>query len=119
MVGSSQERDWAIGAADARPDSEVIHTGDGECVVVKPSNGAFTYGVGYGPRRDDQTRRVRAVRVDYDLIPYTTTWITQMAFLAGDDLTFRGNPTFLTGYAVGITAARSSTSGARRSPTVA
>lgn len=102
MVGSSQERTWAIEAADARADVEVIHTGDGDCVVVKPSNGAFVYGVGYGPERDHAARRVRVVRVDYDQIPYTASWVTQMAFLAGDDLTFRGNPTFLTGYAVGI-----------------
>lgn len=102
IPGSSQERTWAIEAADAHPDSDVIHTGDAECVVVKPVNGQFVYAVGYGPRRDAQQRRVRVVRVDYDVIPYVTTWIAQMAFLAGDDVEFRGNPTFLTGYAVGI-----------------
>lgn len=102
MAGSSQERTWVLEAAAQRPDSDIIHTGDADCLVVKPSNGAFVYGVGYAPTRDAPGARTRVVRVDYQVIPHVTTWIAQLAFLAGDDLTFRGNPTFLTGAAVGI-----------------
>lgn len=102
LIGSAQEQAWVIDAADARPDADIIATSDAECVVVKPSNGAFVYGVGYGPERSAEHRRIRVVRVDYEVIPHVTTWTTQHAFLSGDDLTFRGNPTFLTGYAVGI-----------------
>lgn len=104
VIGSSQEKEWVIAAADLHPDSDVVHASDGEFVVVKPSNGQFVYSVGYAPHRDHPQRRVRVVRVDYDTIPHVTTWIARLAFLAGQDVEFRGNPTFLTGASVGIHA---------------
>lgn len=104
VVGSTQERTWVIAAADARPDDDVLRTSDGEFVVVKPTNGQFLYSVGYAPARDSDVRRVRVVRVDYDVVPHVTTWIARLAFLAGGDAEFKGNPTFLTGASVGVHA---------------
>lgn len=104
IPGTEHEKPWVVQTADSRPSSDVVSTPDGEFVIVKPTNSAFLYSVGYAPNREAVDRRVRVVRIDYDLIPYTTTWITNFAFLSDDDLELRGNPTFLTGASVGIHA---------------
>lgn len=104
LAGTGQEKAWVVAAADARPQEDLVKTSDGEFVIVKPSNSAFLYSAGFAPSREAENRRVRVVRIDYELIPYSTSWITHFAFLSGDDLELRGNPTFLTGASVGIHA---------------
>lgn len=104
LAGTSQEKAWVVAAADARPAADVVSTPDGEFVIVKPSNSAYLYSAGFAPSRAAENRRVRVVRIDYELISYTTTWTTHFAFLSDDDLLLRGNPTFLTGASVGIHA---------------
>jgi hypothetical protein len=101
VIGTAQEKKWAVGAADERA-ADAATTPAGEFVVVKPTNGQFLYSVGFTPTQDSPTRRVRAVRVNYDYLPYAAEWIANYAFLAGDDLTFRGAPVFLVGYSIGI-----------------
>ena len=102
ILGSGDEREWAIAAAEARPGSDVIGTTDAEFVVIKPSNAPIVYAVGYAPSREDDQRRVRVVRARVQVETITTAWTSNLAFLANDRLTFRGNPTFLTGASVGI-----------------
>jgi hypothetical protein len=104
LAGTDQEKAWVVAIADARPEEDLVSTSDGEFVIVKASNSAFLYSAGFAPSRDSENRRVRVVRIDYALIPYATTWFNNFAFLSGDDLELRGNPTFLTGHAVGIHA---------------
>lgn len=102
LVGSSSEKAWVMAAAEAHPDEDVVRTSDGEFVVIRPSNYPLVFSVGYAPSRDAEDRRVRVVRARFETEARATAWTTRLAFLAGGSLEFRGNPTFLTGAAVGI-----------------
>jgi len=104
VLGSDQERAWAVDAAEVHPVADLIATPDGEFVVIKPANEPFVYSVGYAPSRDADQRRIRVVRSQYQVEAYPSTWNGNLAFLSGGKLTFRGNPTFLAGAAVGIHA---------------
>ena len=104
VVGTTDEKGWALDAATAHPDGDLVRTSDGEFLVIRPANAPYVYSVGYAPSREDEQRRVRVVRARFETEPYVGTWTTNLAFLSGDRLTFRGNPTFLTGAAVGIHA---------------
>jgi len=85
------ERDWAIAAALAKPETEVVVTPTGEFVMVKPPGSAHLYSVGFSPTRDAASRSERAVRVEYTLSPIE--WEIEFALLVGDDLTLSGNTT--------------------------
>jgi hypothetical protein len=102
IVGSSDERAWVIATADAKDGALVTSTPTGEFVVVKPSNAAMVYGVGYAPSRDAVNRRVRVVRAGYEIVPTEVEWITNLAVLTEDDLEIVGKPSFYTGAAIGI-----------------
>lgn len=102
VVGTSDERGWAIAAADAKDGSSVVPTPTGEFVVVKPANTTMVYGVGYAPDRDAVNRRVRVVRAGYQIVPTEITWVTNLAILTQSDLQVTGNPSFYTGPAIGI-----------------
>jgi len=102
LIGSTEEKAWAMAVADARPSGDVVRTSDGEFVVIKPVDYPYVFAVGYAPSRDADDRRVRVVRARFEVLLQSTSWTTRLAFLAGDHLEFRGNPTFLTGAGVGI-----------------
>jgi hypothetical protein len=98
------EKDWAVAAADARPVSDVVATPQGEYVVIRPSNTAAVYAVGFAPSRDDPQRRVRAVRAEIGTAQVAGGWSTRYAVLSGGSLEFNGNPTVLSGAIVGVHA---------------
>jgi hypothetical protein len=102
IMGSDAEKGWVLTAASAHPPEDVGRTTDGEFVVIRPSNAPVVYAVGYAPARTSDEVRTRVVRTLFETEAETTQWTTRLAFLSGGDLTFRGNPTFLTGAAVGI-----------------
>jgi hypothetical protein len=102
ILGTSEERGWAVSVAESRDSAFVIPMSVGEFVVVKPSNAAFVYSVGYAPSRDAPDRRVRVVRSGYELVPTTEEWVAHLAVLTQANLEVKGNPSFYTGTGVGI-----------------
>lgn len=93
-LGSSDEGDWAVEVADARAASTLGVTPEGEYAVIKPSNAAVIYGVGFVPSRDAIGRRVRVVRVTLDQSPASITYQANRSFLTNEELEIIGNPTF-------------------------
>ena len=83
------ERTWALEAAEAHPDEDVVATPAGEFVLVKPENAAFLYAVGFSPDRATLGRRTRVVRVGYALSE--VEWTLELALLVGDDLEMSGD----------------------------
>jgi hypothetical protein len=102
VVGTGDERAWAIAAADGKDGAFVASTPIGEFVVIKPLNAAMVYGVGYAPSRDAVNRRVRVVRAGYEIVPTEVEWVTNLAVLTEDDLEIVGKPSFYTGATIGI-----------------
>ncbi|MBU1226619.1 MAG: hypothetical protein KJ698_05350 [Actinobacteria bacterium] len=100
----SQEdaRAWVLAAADARPEAELVATSDGEYVVVRPVNTAAVFSIGYVPSRSDPGRRVRIVHAMMEDAVVSGGWFTRYAVLTGGVLGMSGNPTIISGAAVGI-----------------
>ena len=91
MLGSGDEREWAVAAADAHPASDVVPVAGGEFVVVRPSNATVLFAVGYAPSREATERRVRVIRASVDGVPWL--YETEHALLVGGDLDIAGNTT--------------------------
>jgi hypothetical protein len=91
VLGGDSEKSWAIEAADALGDSEVVAVPDGEYALVRPDNADVLFAVGYSPARSDPQRRVRVVRASVEGSPWTFT--LEFALLVGDDLELGGNST--------------------------
>lgn len=90
-LGTDDEHDWAVAAADLAPAADVITMARGEYVVVRPDNSTVLFAVGYSPNRAATERRVRVLRVSVDGVPWL--YETEHALLVGGDLEISGNTT--------------------------
>jgi len=95
-------RGWVLAAADARPAGEVVATSGGEYVVVRPTNTAAVFAIGYVPSRDDEGRRVRIVHAMTEDAIVNGGWFARYAVLTGGTLGLSGNPTIISGATVGV-----------------
>ena len=89
VLGTDEERSWAVTAADDHPDDDVIPVVDGEYVLVRPVNSSVLFAVGYSPDRAAAERRVRVIRVSVDALPWE--FEIEHALLVGKDLELSGN----------------------------
>ncbi|MFQ5948130.1 MAG: hypothetical protein ACE5KX_04655, partial [Acidimicrobiia bacterium] len=88
----ASEKAWVIGAADAKPETHVQQTPDGEYVVVKPHNADVVYAVGYAPSRAATNRKLRVFRLDYSVVSSPgSTYTSEYAILTGGNLDISGN----------------------------
>jgi hypothetical protein len=96
------ERSWAVAAADARPDADLVPTPEGEFVLIRPQNSETLYSVGFVPSRDDPNRRVRVVSADVDTIMVPGPWTMMFAFLTGGDLEISGSQVLISSTGTGL-----------------
>lgn len=85
MVSLGTKAD-VIAAADAKPDSDVIQTPDGELVLIVPTDGGVVFGVGYVPSRDHPQRKVRVIETAVDQLE----WVPDFGMWVGGDIEIKG-----------------------------
>ena len=90
-LGTADEHDWAVAAADEAPAEDVVTMARGEYVIVRPDNSTVLFAVGFAPNRAATERRVRVLRVSVDGVPWL--YETEHALLVGGDLEISGNTT--------------------------
>jgi len=95
-------RTWVLEAADARSATEIVSTADGEYVVIRPTNTAAVFSIGYVPSRHDESRRVRIVHAMINDAIVNGGWFARYAVLTGGQLLLNGNPTIISGATVGL-----------------
>jgi hypothetical protein len=94
-------RAWILAAADARPTDEVVVTPGGEYIVLRPSNTAAVFSIGYVPARGADIRRARVVHAMIGDAIVNGGWSARYGVLSGGSLAMSGNPTILNGATVG------------------
>lgn len=91
VLGTETEREWAITAADALSESQLVTVPDGQYALVRPDNADVLFAVGFAPSRADTERRVRVVRATIEGNPWE--YVIEHALLVGDDVELTGNST--------------------------
>jgi hypothetical protein len=75
-------RDDIVAAADARAKKDLIATGEGEVVIIRPADDDSIFAVGFAPSREDPARQVRVIEAAYG----APSWKPGLAFLAGGNI---------------------------------
>ncbi len=102
FLGREDERAWVVATADARPETDLVSTPEGEYVLVKPSNADVLYSVGFVPSRADSSRRVRVLSAEVGEVMVPGPWPMTYGFLSGGDLSISGNPNLTSAEEMGL-----------------